>query len=256
MRKFAFSLAAAASLWLVAHAQAGELYAVRESDDVLVRIDTDTLAFTDLGPLGVSFAFGGLAWDNSTSTMYMVDGRGRRSLYTVDINTGAATLVGAHNIVDLFGLAFDSANNELYGVDFSGSGELFRMNTSNGSATLIGGGAARLGGAAYNSRDDDLIAVSDGAGDLYSIDRSNGAQTLLFNGPSTNDSGLAYDGDRHVLWDIDWSGNLIFYDIANGYARTHVLGGFGSYDGLAYIPEPTSLVLLGLGAVCILRRRA
>ena len=109
---------------------------------------------------------------------------------------------------------------------------------------------------AYNSRDDDLIGVSDGAGDLYSIDRSNGAQTLLFEGPFTNDSGLAYDSERHILWDIDWSGNLIFFDIANGYARTDVLSGLGPHDGLAFVPEPTSLLLIGLGPLCALRRRS
>ena len=255
MRKFAFTLVAAASLWLVSHAQAGELYAVREDDNVLVRIDTDTLVFTDIGPLGVAFDFGGLAWDNSTSTMYMVDGRGARSLYTVDIGTGAATLVGGHGIQDLFGLAFDTANNELYGEDFR-NGTLVSLDTSNGSATTIGTGGIRIGGLAYNSRDDDLIGVSDGAGDLYSIDRSNGAQTLLLDGPFTNNSGLAYDPERHVLWDIDWSGNLIFFDIDNGYARNDVLSDLGAHDGMAFVPEPTSLLLIGLGALCALRRRA
>jgi hypothetical protein len=250
MRKFTISLLAATMCTTVF---AGELYAVRESNDVLVKIDTESLAMTDVGPLGTSFAFGGLAWDGTT--MWAVPGRGNNSLYTIDIESGAATLVGSHGVNDLFGLEWDPTTQTLYGSQFSGGSGFYRLNTANGAATLIGTMNRQIGGLAHDSMRDKLIGVEDGAGDLWEIDRSNGAQTLLFAGDFTNDSGLAYDNDQDMLWDIDWSGNLFRYDIENGYARTTMATGLTAHDGLAYVPEPMSLTLLGLGALVVARRR-
>jgi len=233
-KKSWFVLVAVVIASLTVIAQAGTLYAVRESGDRLVSIDTDTLVFTDIGPLGITFDFGGLGWDSSTSTLYMIGGRPSQALYTVDTNTGAATLVGSHNVNDLFGLAYDSKNDALYASVFTAGQPLYTLNRSNGSATPGPALSQRLGGLAYNSRDDDLIGVHDGAGDLYSIDRNTGRLTLLYDGPYTNDSGLAYDPEKHVLWDIDWNGTLCYFDIANGYQRTDVKTGLGPHDGLAF----------------------
>lgn len=250
MRKFVLGalLAATASSVL-----GGELYAVRESDDVLVKIDSESHQITDVGPLGTSFAFGGLAWDGQT--MWAVPGRGNNSLYTIDIESGAATLVGSHGVNDLFGLEWDPSTQTLYASQFSGGRSFYRLNTSTGAATLIGVMNRGIGGLAYDSMRDILVGVEDGAGDLWEIERESGAQTLLFAGEFTNDSGLAYDPDQDVLWDIDWSGNLFKYDIEGGYARTTVLSGLTAHDGLAYVPEPMSLTLLGLGALVVARRR-
>ncbi len=217
-----------------ADVSAGTLYAVRETDDHLVSIDTVTLAYTDIGALGTGFAFGGLARDPNSQTLYMIGGRGNNSLYTVNITTGQATLVGSHGINDLFGLAFDSLNNVLYASQGSAS-NLYSLNTITGAATLIGSMGASIGGLTYNSATDTLIGINDGGGDLYSINRANAAQTLLFNGAFTNNSGLAYAADSNLYWDIDWDGNLYSYDPANGYARATVLSGLVSHDGLEYV---------------------
>lgn len=256
MKKLLLSLVLAATFLLPVSVEAGKLFAVRESDDILISIDTNTLDITDIGPLNVTFAFGGLAWDSSSSTLYMVDGRGARSLYTVDTGSGNATLVGAHGVRDLFGLAYDSKNDDLYGATFVAGQPLYTMDRGDGSGNAGPTLRRRVGGLAYNSRDDMLVGVEDGAGDLWKIDRNTGEMTLLFEGPFTNDSGLAYDSEKHLLWDIDWSGNLFSYDIANGYARTTHKTGMGSHDGLAFVPEPASLMLIGLGALAALRRRS
>ena len=256
MKKLLLSLVLAATFLLPVSVEAGKLFAVREGSDTLISIDTNTLDFTDIGPLGVTFNFGGLAWDSSSSTLYMVDGRGAQSLYTVDTGSGKATLVGRHGVRDLFGLAYDSKNDDLYGATFTGTLRLYTMDRGDGSGNAGPALAHRVGGLAYNSRDDVLIGIEDGAGDLWAIDRNTGDMKLLFAGPFTNDSGLAYDSEKHMLWDIDWSGNLFSYDIANGYARTTHKTGLGSHDGLAFVPEPTSLLLIGLGALAAFRRRS
>ena len=100
--------ALAITLLITTTANAKLLYAVDEATDSLVSFDTNTLQRTVIGSLGVTFNFGGLAYDSNSDTMYMIDGRGSQSLYTVDRNTGAATLIGRHGISDLFGLAYDS----------------------------------------------------------------------------------------------------------------------------------------------------
>lgn len=238
-------------------AQAQFLVAVRESSDVLVSIDPNTLVITPVGPLGTSFNFGGLAYDPFTETLYMIGGRGNNALYTVNITTGAATLVGSHGVTDLLGLEFDTSTGTLYASQFSRGSSIYTLNPTTGAATLLGNPGIGLGGLAYDSARDILVGVNDGNGDLYSINRSTGALTLLFNGPSNNNSGLAYDPLLDRLWNIDWSGNLFYYSPSNGYARTTALTGLGSHDGLAFIgvPEPSTNLLIGLGMVLFAARR-
>lgn len=225
---------------------------VQDGDDMLQQIDLQTLNITNIGQLGVTFNFGDLAWNPFSSTLYMIDGRGAQSLYKVNLNTGAATLIGFHGIQDLFGLAFDTQNSTLYAVTFSGSYKLYSLNTTTGAATAIGPTGITLGGLAYDSQRNRLIGIEDGPGRLYQINISTGALTLLASPGGTNDSGLTYDPLQDRMLDIDYNGNLVSYNIANGYTRTTLLSGLGAHDGLAYIgsiPEPGTLALLlsGLG---------
>ena len=222
-------------------AQAGFLYTIQEDGDFLQRINTDTLQVSTVGPLGVTFNFGGLEYVAGSDTLYMIDGRGSQGLYTVNRTTGAASLVGIHGINDLFGLAFDSTNNVMYGTQYAGGSGLYSLNLTTGAATLIANMGVGIGGLAYDSLNDRLVGITDGAGDLYSINRSTGARTLLFDGPFQNDSGLAFDHDQNLFWDIDWAGELYTYDPTNGFNRTTELSAMGSHDGLAYVIPTVSL---------------
>lgn len=241
-----------ALLALSSFADAGTLYAVRESDDVLIEINTDTLAMKDIGPLGTTFAFGGLEYANGT--LWMVPGRGNNNLFTVDVKSGKATMVGSHGVNDLFGLGYDSKNGVMYGTQFSQGTSLWELNTGTGAAKLVGNMGRGIGGLCYNYNTDQLIGVQDGAGDLFEINRQTAQTTLLYAGDYTNDSGLAYDGEKNVLWDIDWNGNLYLYDISNNYARKTMLSGLGAHDGLAFVPEPSALALLAVAGLLIRRR--
>ena len=237
-----------------ANAEAGLLYSILESNNHLVSINTNTLAITDIGATGVGGDFGGLGYNANTDTLFWIPGRGNNNLYTLNRTTGAATLVGAHGINDLFGLEYDPSTNKLFASQFSGGSGLYSLNMATGAATTINPSMAHgIGGLAYDSKRDQLLGIEDGAGDIFDVNRATGALTLVFNGPFQNDSGLAYDQDKDLLWDIDFSGNLFKYDPNAGYARTTVLSGLGSHDGLAYVadkanaPLPGTLALLGLG---------
>ena len=77
--------------------------------DDLVRIDTATGAASTIGPLGTNVAglddptVGGLEFDALSGVLYYSDGD---RLYTVNPQTGAAAVLGAHGVSNVAGLAF------------------------------------------------------------------------------------------------------------------------------------------------------
>lgn len=246
----------AASLFVAATADAGTLYTVRTNDDVLRALDTKTLAFTDIGPLGdAPFDFGGLAWDSRAEQMYMVTGFADTNFYEVDITTGAAKLVGSHGFTDMFGLAYDPSTDSVYASRSTTGTGFYSVDRETGAATFIGDPRENLDGLAYDSVRDMIVGGLAGPGDLYDIDRGDGSATLLVDGDFFNNCGMAYDPEVDLFWMIDWSGNLYTFDPDAGYSRTLVMSGLGSHDGLEFIPEPGALALLALGGLALLRRR-
>ncbi len=212
------------------------LYAVRETDDTLVQIDPNTLAITPIGPLGVQFDFGELAWDPSTATLYMADGRAQNALYTVDRVTGAATLVGIHGITDLFAIEFDGSGT-LWGLD-SGR-NLYIIDKTTGVATATGA-VASTGSSLSLAWDSarGMMTAEYYIGYIYEIDLNTGLMTDLGN-PSPiyfNNNGATYDPVRDVIWTIGWSGNITQFDPNAGYQQTELATGLGAYDGLAWVP--------------------
>lgn len=72
--------------------------------DTLVSFDPATGAGTVIGPTGTNAgSVGGLAYGFLGSAWYMTDGA---ALYSLDVATGAASLVGAHGVGGFSGLAF------------------------------------------------------------------------------------------------------------------------------------------------------
>lgn len=256
-----------AALWFASAplCRAGALYTVYGGSGwLLTSVDTDTLARTTIGPLGVSFAFGGLAYAQSTDTLYLIGGRDNQRLYTVDRTTGAASLVGFHGVQDLFGLEWDPSTGWLYASAYSSADQgFYRLDPATGAATAVKQpNLPGIGGLAYDGKRDQLVGVADGYGNLYSIDRPTGDMTLLFDGSYTNNSGLAYDYDKDLFWDLDYDGKLRTYDPSAGYAEVLRMTYGGVHDGLAYVgspqsvvPEPGTLALLGLGGLAVARRK-
>jgi hypothetical protein len=215
--------------------QSGSLLTVRTGDGMLRAIDPITHALTDIGPLGAGFDFGDLAWDGTTATLWMIDGRPLEALYTVNVNTGAASLVGIHGVEDLFGLAFDTSTGTLYGSGESPTG-LYTMNQLTGMETFIGDPLVAADGLTYDSLRDQLVGLEAGGGELNLIDRVTGAPTLLSSQGFINNCGLAYDPFLDLYWAIDWSGDLYTYDPNAGYTRTLVVSVLEAHDGLTYVP--------------------
>lgn len=260
-RRKVLPVSASALLCFALQTSASTLYTVENDTSTLCAVDTTTFAVTPIGPLGVTFQYGDLAWNPNTRTLYMVDGRGAQSLYTVNTATGAATLVGPHNVNDLFALAYDSARNQLYGAEFIEVGQLYSLDVTTGAATAIGSGIGeRIGALAYNANADLLLALNDSlaGANLYSVNPATGGGTLLQSGLFTNNSGMTYDPLLNRYWDLDVNGQLSYFDPTLGYQQIQVAMLPGSFDGLAFVtpvPEPSALALAGLGAISLLAHR-
>jgi hypothetical protein len=258
------------------------LYSFTWGDGTLQVMDgASTNPPTTIGPMGVQAKFGGLAYDTFNNTMYMVDGFGddstttQSSLYSVNLLTGAATLIGATGLADVTGLTYDSANNTLYAAQDAPGDPLLTLNTSTGAPAAVGSAIAagvEVDNVAYDSTNGVLYGWVDclGCGVLYSINTGTGVGTVLSStGLDSNDSQIVYDPGTNLLWDLDVRGILTTIDPST-FVQSVVVGGptiNTESSGLALIPggsnsstpEPSTMVFIGSGMALLLagyRRRA
>lgn len=125
----------------LAFSPAGELYAVSDARDLLIKVDTATGRATTIGSLGLR-GQGGNQFDNlDFGLAFTCDGRlwlssdVSRQLWQVNPATGATTLVGDTG-QPISGLA--SWNGELYGVGVFDRHNVYRIDTATAQATLVG----------------------------------------------------------------------------------------------------------------------
>lgn len=109
----------------------------------LTTTDLNLVAITPGGAVSVIGATGrdikGLAFDDANNILYGVD---PGSLYTIDVGTGAATLVGGLGVATegRHGLAYDPTTATLYlnAGNLGGGGNLYTLDVATGAATLVG----------------------------------------------------------------------------------------------------------------------
>ncbi|MCY7363414.1 MAG: DUF4394 domain-containing protein, partial [Ignavibacteria bacterium] len=118
----------------------GGYYAVTTTN-VLYRIDTatgvGTLVANVTGTVGTE-GWTELAYDKFTSTLYGASGAATSStLYTINVTTGAATVVGTINTGLVITIAFHPVTNVLYGIDIV-TDQLLTINKTTGVGSNIG----------------------------------------------------------------------------------------------------------------------
>lgn len=89
---------------------------------------------------------GDLSFDDNDNLYATLNSGGKVHLATIDVNTGAATLIGDIGFSAVYGLAFFCCN--LYGA--TSSGGLLKINAFSGAGTMIGdNNVSHWGMAAY-----------------------------------------------------------------------------------------------------------
>ncbi len=196
-----------------------------------------------IGPLGIAFAFGDCTYDSGNKTIYLVDGRGSNSLYTVNRTTGAATLVGVHGIIDVFALAYHPPTDSVYGMGCApgsaagscSSYTLYKFNLTNGQGTPVGTGAY-LHGMAWDSKRSIMLGINPSA-QFLTVNVTSGSTVVTTGGPVIgSDQGMTYDPLTDKFWVINYSGILATNDPNNSLASTQLQTGLGIHTAICYVP--------------------
>lgn len=165
----------------------GNLYAIDNDQKNLVKI-TPAGTLETIGNLGAAVPAAattvGLSWNSANNTMYLI---AASSLYTVDMNTGAATLVAA-----LSGLAtgaipiwleIDNSGNAFM-ADVGGD-NLYRIDLTSGAAALVGPLGININFAQEADFDKETnqlymaAYVGGGVGGIYQVNTTTGASTMV-----------------------------------------------------------------------------
>lgn len=260
MKCFLSALAGFGLLAVAAPAYAGLLYTFDGAADTLEVIDTTTFERTTVGPAGFDVGAVDFAYDPNSDRLFAVNaGFDSSELYSVDRDTGAASLIASLDIRLLSGLTFDSLNNVLYGANNGlGGSALLTLDTVTGIPTTVATLAGPIDSLVYDSVNDRLIG-HDIPSDLFEIDRTTGLLSQLNNTGDLFGVFLAYDPDRDLFWTFNGDGRLATADPNTGFLQTiQSSEQFNSPSGLVFvptavtpIPEPSSLAALGIGLLTI-----
>ncbi len=260
-------LAALAAIAIVTNAWAIDpgLYGIQSINDGnngLFRIDPTTGAATMMTSLDKDPSLAGASFLNGelyvTDVLNWVPGIGYLLYNRLDMQTG--TLTGIHDQgydFNWHGLASSDALGVTWAIA-QDSGDVLVQTDIYGNWTIIGPTGIDGRGMAYDDTHGILYATNYDDSGLYSIDINTGAATYIGDtGVRCDLVGLAYDESTQTLYlnEADVTDSLYTVDVNTGLATLVGANGYPWIDGLAWIPEPSSLALLALGALSVLRRR-
>jgi DNA-binding beta-propeller fold protein YncE len=238
--------AAAAALALAAGTAAQDRLIAVDSARAVYEINMATGEKTQIGTVSSNAGTtAGLAYDRATGTMYLTS-TGNDSLYTLDLTTFEATLVGPYDpltpAIVMHGLEFDDSTGTLYAAS-SHNGGLYTINTTTGAATLVGSsGLTSFTNLGYDPTTNVMYGTNSGTDSFYLVDRATGAMTLIgpLTGP-TNPNGLAYNTTDNKLYLVDNSTDILYtINLTTGGANAIGPTGTGNLLGLAFIPETST----------------
>lgn len=244
------SIAVVVVLAAATYAQAGSnphVIAI-DSSRAFFEIDVATGAKTPLGTASANASTTAALAIGPSNVVY-VSSTTNDSLYTLDLLTGTATLVGAYGdpAVVMHGLEYVPSTSTLYGAS-SHNGGLYVINQSTGAATLVGtSGLGSFTNLGWNSATGVMYATNSGTDSLYTIDLATGAATLVgpLGGP-TNPNGLAFHPGSGSLFLVDNSTDTFYaLNMATGAATPIGSTGPGNLLGLAYVDGQVPVELTG-----------
>jgi len=236
----------------------GNFYAVDYDTENLYAVDIETGVFTFIGP---TQKFLDLACDKTDGTMYAsYYESGNSYLYTIDLTTGSATLIGLINAGGIISMACDGEGN-LWGFDIIDDA-LYAIDKDDGHGTYVG--SVGFDGSYAQSMawdpESDIVYMAAynntvGAGQLRIVDTSTGATALVgtFNG-GAEVAGLGFQGG---IWlNIDPTSGYVlpgeYEEVTATFDATHQTVGTVLTANIHFIPnvgnEDTVFVELIVGS--------
>jgi len=176
-----------------------KIYTINDFTDTLNTINVTTGVITPVGSTGAPAGAGtwvDMTWDPTTSTMYALsnDATLGTSIYTVNIATGAATLIASNSTPTVLVIdgAIHPTTGVFYGVDITAD-NLVTINKTTAAVTTVGSlafAAAFAQGMDFEDSTGTLYwaayqGAAVGPGQLRTINLTTGASTLI--GNITND---------------------------------------------------------------------
>ena len=194
----------------------------------LYNFDSATGVSTLRTTVGGTQRFFGLVTQPGTGLVYASDPANTSTLWTLDINTGAATQVGPINGDTIADITFDPATGVLYGMGRNSS-RLYTISISTGAPTLVGTSDAQVRCGLTFSPSGQLYAFST-TGILYSVDKTTAAATLIGGGvPGSLVEDAEFTSDGHLYF-TSFYGQIYRVDPATGGATQ--VGDTGAGTGL------------------------
>ena len=219
----------------------------------LYNYDTDTGVATLRAPVTADGRFFAMDTRLSDMTVFAADLDG--GLWTIDIDTGTPSFIGATGIDVFLSLAIHPTTDELFGL--RNNVGLYSIDPSTAVATFLGPTASVHRGLAFSPAGD-LFGFTP-AGDLWSVNPLNG-QVIPVGGTGNPVVGVSEDAT------FTRSGELFATDYLGTIFQTDPLTGDGVAIGttgmdagllaLIEVPEPATIVLVGSALGLLLLRRS
>jgi hypothetical protein len=236
--------------------EAGVIGWVVDADQRLATVDVETGAVSVVATISVPLS--DIAFSPS-GVLFGISPFNAASLYRVNTQTGAATRVGDTRIVGANGLTFDGAGRLL--ASAAGSSSLFLVNSGTAASSVFASHDLGVGSAGDIATIGNDILVASDAGLLVKYPSTGGfGAALIGDLGSTNFFGFGNASDGRLFGFAD----QVLYSIEPTTAATTLLhdlsaSTLSTIQGVAFnpqaIPEPSSLWLLLIGLVALIRRR-
>lgn len=204
----------------------------------------------------------------SNGNIYAISGNFSSSrFYDLDPSTGNTSLIWTGGWEYYQSIAFDPISEELYAIVVStgyleivyslatvdpATGRFSTIGRTLDAVNLVFSDTGELFGMVFGNTSSDGPNMR---GDLFRIDRTSGNYTSIGGTtPFTQSSADSIFAGGYI-YSTDWGGNIFKTDPETGEGV--LIGNTGMGDGLGglFIPEPSSLALIGLGGLVLRRRR-